>query len=148
MNKLLKVSLQLFIAAIALCAVFISCASTPRSRIKEKEKVFFGYPPEIQGQIQAGQIDRGFSEDMVYLAKGSPSEKYSHEVAGKSVTIWKYYQKPDAVSPPGSQPTGFSGAYEYPTPGKPQQPYPMFYNKPGLIVEFENGKVKKWTDPR
>lgn len=145
MKQILKVlhqiSLTIFITFLA-----ISCASTTKSRIKEKEKEFFGYPPDVQGQIQAGQIDKGFNEDMVYLAKGTPTDKATHQKAGKTITIWKYYQKADVAAPPGSSAPGFAGAYEYPSPGKPQQPYPMFYNKPGLVVEFENGKVKSWID--
>ncbi len=145
MKQLLKVILQALIFTLAM-SFTIGCASTPKSRIKEKEKEFFGYPPEIQGQIQAGQIDKGFNEDMVYLAKGNPTEKASHQKAGKTISVWKYYRKPDVAAPPGSAAPGFSGAYEYPTPGKAQQPYPMYYNKPGLVVEFENGKVKGWTE--
>lgn len=145
MNQLIKVLHQPLVL-LFLTILFVNCATTTKSRIKEKEKEFFGYPPEVQGQIQAGQIDKGFNEDMVYLAKGRPTEKASHQKAGKTITVWKYYQKPDVAAPPGSNPPGFSGAYEYPTPGKAQQPYPMFYNKPSLVVEFENGKVKSWVD--
>ncbi len=130
------------------CIIFYSCASTPQSRIKEKEKEFIAAPQEVQGQIQSGEISKGFSEDQVYMSKGKPGEVIKNNKGGKFITTWKYFGKPDVVAPKGSAPTGFSGAYEYPTPGAGahKQPYPMIYSKPKLVIEFEDGKVSSWKE--
>ena len=141
----MKVLLQLILGSASLL-FFMSCASTQSSRIKEREKDFLAYPPEVQQQIQSGNVDKGFTEDMVYISKGTPSEKSSQVKSGKTITIWKYPKsETQMVEPPrGSAPTGFSGAYEYPTPGAVPRQAPIFYGKPMEIIEFENGKVSGW----
>ncbi|MBI2605185.1 MAG: hypothetical protein HYW49_03795 [Deltaproteobacteria bacterium] len=138
-----------FALILAACTSFLfaSCASTPKTRIHENETRFLSYPPEVQGQIQAGAIDKGFTEEMVYLAKGNPSEKSTTVRSGKTIAVWKYSGKPEVVSPPGSAPSGFSGQYGYPAFGPgPASPAPMVYSKPRLVIEFEDGRVARWRE--
>ncbi len=126
--------------------MLVGCASTSNSRIKEKEKEFLAYPPEVQQQIQSGNVDKGFTEDMVYMAKGTPSEKSTQVKSGKTIKLWKYSgTKTQMVEPPrGSAAPGFSGAYEYPTPGAVPKQSTMHYGSSMQIIEFENGKVSGW----
>jgi len=121
----------------------MSC-STVKSRIGEHEKEFALYPPEVQAQIQNGNIDEGFTEEMVYMAKGNPAEKETSQKDGKTITLWKYPQ-PGAVQPPGYPSTSFSSPYSFPTFGPgPIQPAPFPYARANFIVKFVDGKVESW----
>lgn len=136
-----------FVAPFLISMLLTSCASTPKTRVQEKEAEFVKYPNDVQGMIQNGQIDKGFTEDMVYMSKGKPGETLSQTKAGKTVTTWKYFGKPQMTEIQGNGPTGFEGAYAYPTVGAPARPTSaMSYSKPNFSVEFENGKVVRWKE--
>lgn len=128
-----------------LLATFVSCSSV-KSRITEHEREFATYPPEVQAQIQNGRVDKGFTEDMVYLAKGAPSEKSSATREGKTITVWKY-TRPGAPVQQGSTSNNLSTPYGYPSFGPgPSAPAPVYYDRVFSRVEFENGKVVRWDD--
>ena len=114
------------------------------SRIKENERQFNTYPPEVQAQIQNGRVDKGFTEEMVYMSKGQPSEKQELERGGRKLTVWKYARRVPPA-PPGGGGTSLSTPYGYPAFGPgPSQPTPVFYEHGYFKVEFEDGKVVGW----
>jgi hypothetical protein len=124
--------------------VFMSACGGVSSRIKENQHQFDGYPLEIQAQIQNGRVDRGFTEEMVYMAKGTPDDKQVLTRGGKKVTVWRYARRVPPA-PPGGGGTTLSTPYGYPAFGPgPSQPTPIFYDKGYFKVEFENGKVIGW----
>ncbi|MBI3543121.1 MAG: hypothetical protein HY075_07600 [Deltaproteobacteria bacterium] len=113
------------------------------SRIKAHEREFASYPPETQAQIQSGRIDRGFTEDMVYLARGEASDKSQIERNGRKLTVWRY-AKP-TPTPVGASTSGLAGGYGY--PGIATGPMPqssVVYERSYFKVEFEHGKVVGW----
>lgn len=125
-------------------ASLVSGCSTVQSRIKENEHLYKTYSVQEQSQIQNGRIDRGFTPEMVYIAKGNPSERATFKRDGKEILVWKYKR---ATPPPMSSPTGgnLSTPYGYPGFGpNPSQPAPMFYESAYDNIEFENGKVVRW----
>lgn len=131
---------------VVLVVLFAMGCGGVKSRIKDNERQFSGYPPEIQAQIQSGRIDRGFTEEMVYLAKGEPSDKSTLTRDGKTVTVWKY-ARPVPPSPPGQAAGGLSAPYGYPGFGPgPSQASPLFYERSYFKVEFEGGKVMRWDE--
>lgn len=62
------------------------------SRIQEKSTVFAALTPEQQAKVKAGEIEAGFSTDMVYLALGQPSEVKTKETPDGQLTIWVYHR--------------------------------------------------------
>jgi len=52
--------------------------------------LFTELPPEAQTRIQNGQIDLGFTSEIVYLAFGEPTRKYTRRLAEKTQEIWVY----------------------------------------------------------
>jgi hypothetical protein len=69
---------------------FLAGCSSVTDRIKEKPSVYTGLDPATQDKIKQGIIDIGYTEDMVYLALGAPTEKRETvTAAGKTVT-WIY----------------------------------------------------------
>ena len=115
-----------------------------KSRIREHEREFATYAPEVQAQIQSGRIDRGFTEDMVYLSKGTPDDQSSIDRDGRKVTIWKYARSSPALSSRGAT-SNLSSPYGYPGFGPgPAQSAPLLYERAYFKIEFEKGKVIGW----
>lgn len=76
---------------LALLAVAaLTACSTPASRIKEKRDVFASYPPETQEKIKAGKVDVGFTPEMVELALGRPSMRYTSTTESGAAETWVY----------------------------------------------------------
>jgi len=73
-----------------LSVLAIAGCATPESRIKEKPEVFNSFPPDVQSKIRTGQVDIGYSKDMVYIALGKPDLKYTRTTADGSREIWSY----------------------------------------------------------
>jgi hypothetical protein len=72
----------------AACAL-IAC-STIGSRIKEHQALFDSYPPEVQDKILAGNIEVGFTPEMVEMAWGEPYRK--DQVTGEDFVaeVWTW----------------------------------------------------------
>lgn len=77
-----------YLAAISLVAI-AGCA-TPESRIKEKPEAFNSFPPEVQSKIRTGQVDIGYSKDMVYIALGKPDREYTRTTTEGTYEVWSY----------------------------------------------------------
>ncbi len=76
--------------ALAAAFGFLAGCESVDSRIKEKPGVYAGLDAATQDKIKQGIIDLGYTEDMVYLALGAPTEKReTASAAGKTVT-WIY----------------------------------------------------------
>lgn len=73
--------------------VALAGCSTPASRIKKNPELFASFPPEAQQQIQQGQIDLGFTPDMVSMALGEPNRIYNRTTTEGSVEVWSYTSK-------------------------------------------------------
>jgi len=70
--------------------LILAGCQTVESRIKEKPEVFASVDRATQEKIKQGIIDLGYTEDMVYLALGSPDQKReSVNASGRTVT-WIY----------------------------------------------------------
>ncbi|MBI4791261.1 MAG: hypothetical protein HY789_00605, partial [Deltaproteobacteria bacterium] len=59
-------------------------------RIAENVELFNSYSPDIQEQIRLGQVNLGFSEDMVGLAWGPPDRMYVRTTERGEETVWIY----------------------------------------------------------
>lgn len=89
--------------AAVLGALLASCApSTPQSRIQREPEKFEALGKNHQALVRNGRIERGMSQDAVYLAWGAPSRVF-HGAKGKVVTErWDYA---------GSRPVYYDGFY-------------------------------------
>jgi hypothetical protein len=76
--------------ALAALALVSGCVSTPARRIAKQPEVFAAFPPEVQAQVRRGEIDIGFTADMVRLALGAPSEMVMRKTGAGTATIWLY----------------------------------------------------------
>ena len=57
--------------ALPLALLLAGCA-TPEKRIQQNQDLFDSFPVAAQARIRGGQIDLGFTPDMVRIALGDP----------------------------------------------------------------------------
>jgi erythronate-4-phosphate dehydrogenase len=65
------------------------CA-TPAKRIEQNQDLFDSLPVAAQARIRGGQIDLGFTPDMVRIALGEPQRKLVRRTAAGETEIWLY----------------------------------------------------------
>jgi len=88
---------RLVLAALALALAFAGC-STPDSRIEKNSAAFAGYPPAVQAKIRAGEIEVGYTSDMVQLALGKPDRVIRRRTAAGESEVWIYADKSPTFS--------------------------------------------------
>lgn len=127
------------------------CLSTPDKRIAKAPEVFAAFPPDIQARVRKGEIDIGFTPDMVRMALGRPSRMLTRKTAAGEIEVWIYtayrhgtdlqpmatehwYRASDGRMYLGSDPTFISV--------DTREEYPL------LRLEFESGKVHAIERPR
>ncbi len=78
------------LAALLAAALLAACASAG-SRIRDNQAAFDSYPPPVQEKIRAGQIDIGFTPEMVRMALGEPDRKFSRTSAEGDSEVWAWH---------------------------------------------------------
>jgi hypothetical protein len=76
--------------ALTLLVVTAGCLSTPERRISKHPGLFAGLPPEAQARIRQGEVDLGFTADMVQLALGNPARVLTRRTVAGALEIWQY----------------------------------------------------------
>lgn len=89
MIKKTKLLLLILTAACVLSACMTAQQLRDR-RIASSLEIFNSFSTEIQQQIRAGQIELGFSEEMVRLAWGLPDMIYTRTTDKGEATVWTY----------------------------------------------------------
>ena len=77
-------------ALLPLLLLLAGCAS-PEQRIQQNQDLFDSFPIATQARIRGGQIDLGFTPDMVRIALGDPQHKALRRVAAGETEIWLYF---------------------------------------------------------
>ncbi|MCW8946568.1 MAG: hypothetical protein OQK80_03790 [Sedimenticola sp.] len=70
----------------------MSAQSLRDERIETEQALFDSYPPDIQEQVRLGQIDIGYSKDMVRFAWGPPDQVFRRTTRAKQSVVWSYTQ--------------------------------------------------------
>lgn len=70
--------------------VLLAACSTPERRISRNKALFETFPPTAQEKIRKGEVDVGFTPDMVLLAMGKPTRKFTRKTAGTQQEVWSY----------------------------------------------------------
>lgn len=79
-----------FLAVMGVLILASGCVSTPDRRIKAEPQLFSAFAPEIQAKVQKGEIEIGFSRDMVRLALGLPRQIHVRTTESGELEIWTY----------------------------------------------------------
>ena len=77
--------------ALSAGVLFTSCApSTPQTRIQQQPQKFEALGPKHRQLVEKGQIERGMSQDAVYLAWGAPSRTFQGSKNNRLTERWDY----------------------------------------------------------
>lgn len=71
-------------------ALLLAGCATPAKRIQQNQELFDTFPVAAQARIRGGQIDLGFTPDMVRIALGEPHRKTLRRAADGETEIWLY----------------------------------------------------------
>lgn len=77
------------LALLSLLLLLAGCATTEH-RIQQNQELFDSLPLANQARIRGGQIDLGFTPDMVRIALGEPQRKLVRRDGGGDAEIWLY----------------------------------------------------------
>ncbi len=84
-----KITRTLFLA-LFLVSGCMSAQQIREHRIEQNQNIFKTYSTDIQEKIHHGQIDLGFSRQMIELAWGRPDRIYTRFTKDGLLTIWTY----------------------------------------------------------
>lgn len=83
--------MKTLLSALSAGLLFASCApSTPQARIQRQPEKFAALSAKHQDLVQQGRIDRGMSQDAVFLAWGSPSRVFQGSQNNRQSERWDY----------------------------------------------------------
>lgn len=77
------------LASVAL--VLLAACSSPDSRISDNQAAFEKFPTETQEKIRSGQVDVGFTTQMVLMSLGEPARKYTRKTDQGDTDVWSYH---------------------------------------------------------
>jgi hypothetical protein len=84
----MKLSLH-HVSALAVLLVVAGC-STPTKRIGAHQTNFDTWPAAVQEKVRAGQVDVGFTEEMVQVALGDPDNRSTRTTVHGTSEVWGY----------------------------------------------------------
>ncbi len=76
-----------------LLLIVAGCASLQElrdRRIAENQALFDSFPEEIQTQVRQGNVEVGFTTDMVRMAWGNPDQVFTRVTQERRATVWGY----------------------------------------------------------
>ena len=80
------------VSAILAAALAGGCVgSTPATRIEQRPAVFRAWPEAVQAKVRAGQVEVGFTPDMVRMALGEPDRVRSLVTPQGRSEIWIFF---------------------------------------------------------
>lgn len=132
--------------ATVVCLCFLSgCATTPVERMARYPELLEDVSPEQAAQIRQGNLDLGFTSNMVFLAVGAPSEVYRRQSEAGASEVWVYLryarQSYPAVFAPYYPSSPYQSRYPYRRYGTCSDWY--YEQEPYLILTFEKGKISE-----
>lgn len=77
------------LAIVCASALLAACGARER-RIKRNQELFSSYPPATQQAIREGEVQVGFTKEMVAMALGKPDRVYNRSTEGSTQEIWAY----------------------------------------------------------
>jgi hypothetical protein len=71
--------------------LLLAACATPDSRIADNRSAFEKFPAEIQQKIRTGQVDVGFTPEMVVMSLGEPARKFTRKTELGDTEVWSYH---------------------------------------------------------
>jgi hypothetical protein len=70
--------------------LFAAGCSTPASRISSHQAAFDTWPAAVQEKVRAGQVDVGFTAEMVRVALGDADRMFTRTTEKGAMEVWVY----------------------------------------------------------
>ena len=102
----------LWALTLGLAAGALSGCSTVESRISDHPEIYNSISPNDQALVREGRVRSGMPQNAVWLAWGSPDQKFAGNMRGRETETWVYVRY---------QPAPYG--YGYPRYGYPYGPY-------------------------
>jgi hypothetical protein len=83
-------SLSIGLLIIGLLVGWVGCTTTPERRIQQNPELFQGLSPAEQEAVRTGQVELGYTPEMVFLALGEPDRKITRKTPDDMREIWIY----------------------------------------------------------
>ena len=83
---------------VLVCLALLAGCATPDSRIADNKAAFDKFPAEIQQKIRTGQVDVGFTKEMVVMSLGEPANKFTRKTEAGDTEVWSYRESKPAFS--------------------------------------------------
>ncbi len=135
---------------LGLAGLLVGCVSTPQTRVERNPDLFATFSEEEKALILEGNIELGFTKEMVLLAAGSPDRKTKKTTSDGVREEWTYFKYGPPRSGYGYGHYGgwgyYGGSYSpYLSYHRSFYPFPAFHHRgrkiKDLVVNFENGAV-------
>lgn len=81
-----------YLLAGVLCLLWVSCSSSPQTRIDKNPQLYSSLSPDQQAKVERGQIEQGLSKDGVFLAMGKPDKVTQGASKKGEYEQWNYYR--------------------------------------------------------
>jgi len=78
------------LAPLLLLGLLCTACTSPEKRIKQNKDAFLQYPPDVRENIRNGEIEIGYSREMVRMAKGDPHYVQIRETQEAEVEVWRW----------------------------------------------------------
>ncbi len=79
-----------FFVSLSILLLLAGC-STPQTRARSNPDLMATLSPDERAQVEAGEIDLGFTEEMVQIALGDTDRRYVERTAEGETVIWAYH---------------------------------------------------------
>ncbi len=73
------------------CLILLAACATPDSRIADNRTAFDKFPAETQQKIRTGQVEVGFTPEMVLMSLGEPARKFTRKTEMGDTDVWSYH---------------------------------------------------------
>jgi hypothetical protein len=71
--------------------LLLAACATPDSRIADNRSTFDKFPADVQQKIKTGQVDVGFTPEMVVMSLGEPARKFTRKTELGDTEVWSYH---------------------------------------------------------
>ena len=83
----------LLLSVCAALSLFAAGCASVESRVKDHQSAFDAWPADVQQKVQAGQVEMGFTQEMVEVALGKPDRVSSRKTNAGQADVWIYSDK-------------------------------------------------------
>lgn len=78
------------LALLVFTVVLSAACASPSRRIKKNQALFDTFPAAAQEKIRKGEVDVGFTPEMVRIALGKADRVYTRKTEAEASEVWAY----------------------------------------------------------